>query len=86
VNAESRPKAAPETPATASREKVPQANVRLVPPRRPGEVVTAVVERCPYCQGRHTHGAGTDVRRPLLGTRVSHCQHGDYVLTVGVLT
>jgi hypothetical protein len=74
------------TTAKKSGTSIPEAAVRLVPPTRPGRAVLAVVDHCPYCQGRHTHGAGTDGRRPLLGTRVSHCQHGDYVLTVGVLT
>lgn len=74
------------TTAKKSGTSIPEANVRLVPPRRPGEAVLAIVPRCPYCQGRHTHGVGTDLRRPLLGTRVSHCQSGDYALVPAVLS
>lgn len=41
-----------------------------------------IVDRCPYCLQRHSHGAGqpgTDPRT-MLGHRVSHCHKGGYEL------
>lgn len=45
---------------------------------------TVVVEKCPYCAGRHIHGGGTD-EVPILGHRVAHCVDGTgggYFLTL----
>ena len=43
---------------------------------------TIIVPSCPYCGGRHVHGAGGAKRDSYdFGTRVAHCkQGGDYLL------
>lgn len=37
---------------------------------------------CPYCGKIHQHGAGNRTEAPNLGFRGSHCNSGDYELTV----
>jgi hypothetical protein len=38
-----------------------------------------VIEHCPYCGKRHTHGGGSGIA-PSLGRRLSHCHNGGYEL------
>lgn len=48
------------------------------PPRQHGrenKQWSLVVEKCPHCGERHTHGGGFD-DEPILGHRVSHCVDG----------
>jgi hypothetical protein len=42
-----------------------------------------VVIRCPYCGGRHQHGAGQVHENPqdFASSRRSHCGSGEYILT-----
>lgn len=49
-------------------------------PNAPAKLINSqwVVQKCPYCGGKHFHGAGGDnvskeEARKLLGHRASHC-------------
>ena len=50
----------------------PEVEARL---RRMGDVLLWIVEACPFCEQRHTHGAGPRGGDPfdLLGARMAHC-------------
>lgn len=58
--------------------QIPDAPCQVVPPGRGHRTHwLAVVEHCPLCGKRHTHGAGTDGTD--LGLRAAHCggyRHG----------
>jgi len=39
----------------------------------PGGQWILVIERCPFCGQKHSHGGGVDPARPSAGHRYSHC-------------
>ena len=67
-----------------SKEDFQEAEVHLQEVPIPGElpIFYWVVDKCPHCGRRHSHGAGRQREnvRNFLGGRVAHCFSGDYVL------
>jgi hypothetical protein len=53
----------------------PEARCRVIAVHRRGRVHwLAIVDRCPLCRKKHTHGAGPD--GTTLGLRRRHCRDG----------
>jgi len=56
---------------------VPKIETRIRPSRsRSDRFWILEIDRCPFCEKRHTHGGGSLDRPPLLGSRFSHCVTG----------
>jgi len=68
----------------------PFVKVRLIKPKR-DNVWQWQLLKCPYCGGKHLHGAGDNPDRvnAFLGHRVAHCDDPSgkgYILTLGEVT